>query len=65
MTDGILELFNNKKELFGIDKLEIIFKENANKPVKEIIESIMDKSKEWSGDEKQNDDITFGSFKLI
>lgn len=65
MTDGILELFNEERESFGSDRVKKILLENAEagKPVNEIVDNLFATGKNWRGDEKQNDDITFISFR--
>jgi len=64
MSDGILELFNVEKEMFGSDKVKEVFLENANKPVEKIVDSLFLAADVWRGDAIQNDDITLVSFRL-
>jgi serine phosphatase RsbU (regulator of sigma subunit) len=64
MSDGILELFNGEKEMFGNDKVKEVFLENVNKPVAKIVDSLFLAADKWRGDAMQNDDITLVSFRL-
>ena len=63
MTDGLSEQFNKDKESFGDDRLKKVFLHNACKPVTEIIDGLLLSGKEWMGENKQNDDITFIAFR--
>lgn len=63
MTDGLAELFNDEKDSFGINRIKKIFLENIEKPVNDIVESLYTAGKDWRHSAKQNDDITFVSFR--
>lgn len=63
MTDGLAELFNKERESFEIQRIKKIFLENVEKPVNGIVESLFSAGREWREDAKQNDDITFVSFR--
>lgn len=64
MTDGLMELFNAKRESFGLEQLKELFLENAGKPVEGIVDSLFAAGKEWHKGTKQNDDITLVAFRL-
>ena len=63
MTDGLAELFNEERETFGEDNIKEIFLKSAEKPVNDIVENLFSEGMKWQGDSKQNDDITFVSFR--
>lgn len=64
MSDGILELFNEKKELFGSDIVKEVFLDNVSRPVDKIVESLYSAADAWRGAVMQNDDITLVAFRL-
>ena len=57
-TDGVIEVFNQKGELFGEDRLCHILTENADKEISEMNNKILESLSEFSGNIKFNDDIT-------
>ncbi len=64
MSDGLPELFNEKKEMFGYENLnEILFK-CADKSSSEIISGFSEAASEWLNGNKQQDDMTFVVFKV-
>lgn len=67
MTDGLLELFNDERESFGSERVKQILQSGAEdgKPVNKIVDSMFAAGKKWRGDTKQNDDITFVSFRYL
>jgi len=58
-SDGFPELFNEKKELLGYDKIKEYFGKFAKESPKNIIENLRKKMDSWKGDLEINDDITF------
>ena len=58
LSDGLLELFNSNREMFGMKRLEKVFKEYAELPSSDIMESLKKQAKNWLGDKKPEDDIT-------
>lgn len=64
MTDGLPELFNKEKELFGEDRLKEIFHKFANLPITKIVDKLFKAGEKWVGSGIQNDDITFVSFRI-
>jgi len=64
MTDGLPELFNKDKELFGDERLKEVFHKNATLPANKIVKELFLAGKEWGEDSDQNDDITFVVFRL-
>lgn len=64
MTDGLAELFNEERKSFGVQRIKKTFQENSGKPVNKIVETLFSEGREWRGSSKQNDDITFVSFRF-
>ena len=56
MTDGLPELFNKQKEMFGYEKIREILLESNQHSVKEILDEIKIKASDWNN--HQQDDIT-------
>lgn len=67
MTDGLPELFNEERELFGSERVKQILQNSAKagKPVNNIVGSMFAAGKKWRGDTQQNDDMTFISFRYL
>lgn len=63
MTDGLAELFNRERESFGEERIKEILLNNSEKPVNDIVENLFSEGQKWRGEAKQNDDITFVSFR--
>ncbi len=59
LTDGLPELFNPDKSMFGYDKIEQIFNKHATLKPRVIIEQFKQAIDDWLQDTQQNDDITF------
>ena len=57
-TDGVTESINAREELFGIDRLNDIIRDNARCTAEEILDRILSGVMEFSGDMPQFDDIT-------
>jgi serine/threonine protein phosphatase PrpC len=56
LTDGLPELFNKQKEMFGYEKIREILLESNQNSVKEILDEIKIKASDWNN--HQQDDIT-------
>jgi len=65
MTDGLPELFNDKKEEFDFDRIERVFKENAARPSQDIITALTAAADQWRGERPINDDMTLVVIKVI
>lgn len=64
-TDGFSELFNDKKELLGDEKVKEIFLTAINKNnAGEIGQLLFEEGNKWRGDYPQTDDITFVVIKV-
>jgi serine phosphatase RsbU (regulator of sigma subunit) len=65
MTDGYLEQFNENMEMLETETFKKYLAEISDKSPKEIIEFLMEKSKEWMNSSPQTDDITFVAVKVV
>ena len=64
MSDGLPELFNQEKEMFGYERVMDIYKNSASKNPEEIIEELKNAGNSWTNDEAPDDDITFVVIKV-
>ncbi len=64
-SDGLNEIMNSQNEMFGIERIKQIIKENKELSATEIKEIILKKSIEFSKDSKNQDDLTFIILKAI
>ena len=62
-TDGIIELFNEKKELFGQERLINKLKGNVDSSCEVIVEEVIKACQDWRGETPQSDDITIMALK--
>jgi len=58
LSDGILELFDSNRNMYGMKRLEKAFKEYAELPSTDIIESLKKQAADWLGEKTPEDDIT-------
>lgn len=58
MSDGLMELFNEKREQLGIERIKQEFKEAAPSSASDILSQITKLIDQWSGAKSQEDDIT-------
>ena len=65
LTDGILEQFNIKKEMFGIERVKNILTNSATENPNKIFEMLLSEVNTWRKEEPQNDDITFMIIKFV
>ena len=64
MSDGLPELFNEKEEMFGYEKIQEIFKSSAHLPVNEIIDQLKEAGSDWVNGADPQDDVTFVAIKM-
>lgn len=64
MSDGLPELFNDKKEMFGYENLNEILFNCADKSSSEIIANFSEAASRWLNGSKQQDDMTFIVLKI-
>lgn len=57
-TDGVNEAMNNVKAEYGLDNLEIFLNKNADKNANELLDSLVDDVKKFTGGSIQRDDLT-------
>ena len=56
-SDGIIELFNSKKEMFGENRLKKIFNSIRNSTPAEVIDIFRKEISKWTGTQNISDDI--------
>ncbi len=64
-TDGVTEAMNNRSELFGDDRLRGIMEENADLPMEELREKMVDEVFNFAGGAVQHDDMTMVLVKVL
>jgi serine phosphatase RsbU (regulator of sigma subunit)/ligand-binding sensor domain-containing protein len=64
MSDGLPELFNKDKEMFGYERVMDIYKNSVSKNTEEIIEELKNAGNNWTNNEAPDDDITFVVIKV-
>jgi len=64
VSDGLPELFNENKEMFGYKRMKNIFEESADKPPEEIIRDLKDAGSDWAKEKDPDDDVTFVVIKV-
>ena len=64
MSDGLPELFNDKEEMFGYEKIHEIFKSSAHLPVDGIISNLKEAGSTWVDGADPQDDVTFVAIKM-
>ncbi len=65
MSDGLPELFNKKKEMFGAEKIKRFVAESSAENPESIINILMDEAKNWLNEKAQDDDITLLVIKFM
>jgi sigma-B regulation protein RsbU (phosphoserine phosphatase) len=63
-TDGVTEAMNPQGALFGEERLEKTLRDNRQKPLKELLESVLASVKQFAGEREQSDDITLFGIKF-
>ncbi|HXV62992.1 MAG TPA: SpoIIE family protein phosphatase [Vicinamibacteria bacterium] len=64
-TDGLSEAMNTRSELFGEDRLRAVMEENADLPMDELREKIIDEVFNFAGGAVQHDDMTMVLVKVL
>ncbi len=64
MSDGMPELFNKDKEMFGYKRIRDSFEEVVDKGPEDIITHLKNQGSDWADDEDPNDDVTFVVLKV-
>ena len=63
-SDGMHELFNSKKEMFGDERIKSVILNAIEKSPQEIIDALVEAGRAWRGDASQEDDITLIAVKI-
>ncbi len=63
-SDGMHELFNSKKEMFGDERIKSVILNSIEKSPQEIIDALVEAGRAWRGDASQEDDITLIAVKI-
>ena len=58
MSDGLMELFNDDRELLGLDRIKQTFEEVAESSASDIMSQITKLIDKWAGAKAHEDDIT-------
>ena len=64
LSDGLPELINEDKEMFGYKKARNLFEELAGNPPEEIISKLKEAGSDWINDNEPDDDVTFVVIKV-
>jgi serine phosphatase RsbU (regulator of sigma subunit) len=64
LTDGLPELFNRDKKMFGYDRVEECFKEVGANSSREIVSHLNKRAEKWLNYKPQDDDMTFVVIKF-
>jgi len=59
LSDGLPELFNDSKEMYGYDRTRETFAAVAEEPPGQILAHLKNAAAEWSGGNPPDDDISF------
>ena len=65
MSDGIIELFNKKRQMLDLHRIEATLLKSALLPAEDIIENLQQKADQWVDGGKIEDDITLIVLKAI
>ena len=64
MSDGLPELFDQNKELYGYERVQNEFHKVAEKSPEQIIDRLKSSAVDWAGGSDPNDDVTFVVIKV-
>ena len=64
LSDGLPELFNKEKEMFGYERITTEYEKVAGQTPEEIIEHMKTAGSKWVGSAEPADDITFVVLKV-
>lgn len=65
MSDGLPELFNDKKEMYGDERIQSVIMDAVGKSPQDIINALVQAGENWRGYASQEDDITFIVIKFL
>jgi serine phosphatase RsbU (regulator of sigma subunit) len=64
LSDGLPELFNKEKEMFGYERITTEYEKVAGQTPEEIIEHMKSAGSDWIDDAEPDDDVTFVVLKV-
>ncbi len=64
-SDGLLELFDEQRETYGIDNIMQSLIVHAGKPAEEIVQGLFEDGRTWSGNAALADDLTIVVVKVM
>ena len=64
LSDGMPELMNNKKEMYGYERVVTSFESVADKQSSEIVSYLKEEGSKWVNDKDPDDDVTFVVIKV-
>lgn len=64
-TDGLTDLENNKKDMFGVDRLQQFVEQYAHLDMNEFNQILLDNINEFRGTEPYSDDISVLNYRLV
>jgi serine phosphatase RsbU (regulator of sigma subunit) len=64
MSDGLAELFNEEREMFGYKRARNLFEESSDQSPENIIETLKNAGSEWIKGNDPDDDVTFVVIKI-
>jgi serine phosphatase RsbU (regulator of sigma subunit) len=64
LSDGLPELFNKEREMFGYERITEEYEKVTKKSPEEIIEHMKTVGSSWADNAEPNDDITFVVIKI-
>ena len=64
LSDGLPELFNEKKEMFDYHRVKATFEKVGHESPEKIIDSFIEVAEQWRNGRAQDDDVTFVVLKV-
>ncbi len=65
LSDGLPELFNEKKQMFGEERIKELLIRNNDKSPDQIVNLLYEEAEKWRGEKSQDDDMTFVVIKIL
>ncbi|HEY5565510.1 MAG TPA: PP2C family protein-serine/threonine phosphatase, partial [Rhodothermia bacterium] len=64
LTDGLTELFDGEREMFGLERARNLWREAARRQPAEVIARLEEVAARWRGNRPQEDDMTLVAVKI-
>jgi sigma-B regulation protein RsbU (phosphoserine phosphatase) len=64
MSDGLTELFNSKRKMLGLEKVEDLLSNTEGMSANDIVNQLTQLMNTWSGSREPHDDITIMVLKM-